>query len=416
MFLKLLVVRNCFILSSLFVLMANMTFGIWSPKSTIPSSQGRTASMSFVLKDRIYVVGGYNSSSTPMNQNWQYNPINDSWTQKASYPLSSIVSGNTFVINDLGYVVTGKASTGNTTKVYAYEPNLNLWFPKNDFSGFARYTGSSFEINGVGYFGCGYNPLTNDIWSYDSNTDSWTQVSSLPSSARQSAVSFSLNGKGYLGLGSLTNHPQYTSLTDFWEYKPTFNSWTQKASYPGAGRWACTVYTVGNEGYVGCGISYTLNVGPYTHYDDIWKYDPQSDSWSFSNTFPSARSATVTAVVNGVVYSGFGQNSTGILSDWWADSSLVSTGLKPKNLDCKITVAPNPVVNDLILNIKDYNVGISTGQVRILNIEGKLVSKVDVDYNLNPRVDVRRLSSGTYLCQLLNNKGQLIGSKKFVKE
>lgn len=408
--------RKYFLLFILISITSVSTFSAWLPRNTISTSYGRTASVSFVISDKIYVVGGIGSNSQSLNENWEFDPLNDSWTQKASYPVNSIVLGSTFVINNMGYIVAGASNGVNSNDVFAYEPNLNVWFPKNDFIGDPRYTACSFEINGIGYFGLGYSPLSNEFWSYNATTDAWTQISSLPGLARQSATSFTLNGNGYIGLGSYTNPPNYTALTDLWEYFPIFNSWLQKTSFPATARWAATVYTINNEAYVGCGVSATTNTGPTTYYNDIWKYNPISDTWSFSNYFPTNRSSAVSGVVNGVVYSGFGQNSNGILSDWWADSSLVSTGLKPKNLDYKITVAPNPVVNDLILNIKDYNVGISTGQVRILNIEGKLVSKVDVDYNLNPRVDVRRLSSGTYLCQLLNNKGQLIGSKKFVKE
>ena len=59
-----------------------------------------------------------------------------------------------------------------------------------------------------------------------------------------------VDGKGYFGTG----YDGSNKLSDFWEYDPTANSWTQKADFPGGARYDAVAFGVSGKGYIGCGL------------------------------------------------------------------------------------------------------------------------------------------------------------------
>ena len=66
---------------------------------------------------------------------------------------------------------------------------------------------------------------------------------------RRYAVAFSAQGKGYVATG--VGPSGY--LNDLWQYDAGNNSWIQKSDFPGAARYECVAFTIGEYGYVGCG-------------------------------------------------------------------------------------------------------------------------------------------------------------------
>lgn len=56
--------------------------------------------------------------------------------------------------------------------------------------------------------------------------NAWAQKTNFGGTARWGAVGFSIGNKGYIGTGGEGSVPK----NDFWEYDPTTDTWTQKAS------------------------------------------------------------------------------------------------------------------------------------------------------------------------------------------
>ena len=77
--------------------------------------------------------------------------------------------------------------------------------------------------------------------------DTWTQKASFPGAARNSAVAFAIDNKGYFGTG----YDSDNKFSDFWEYDPVTNNWTQKADFPGSGRYSAVAFGVKGKGYIG---------------------------------------------------------------------------------------------------------------------------------------------------------------------
>jgi len=151
-----------------------------------------------------------------------------------------------------------------------------IWTQKTSLTAVGREDGVALSINNKGYFGTGYNgPFYSDWWEYNPATDSWTQKASLPIPVNpgmglRAATSFAIGNKGYVCMGGqLTG-----AVTDLWEYDVTLNSWTQKSPFPQNGRIWCSSFSIGNKGYVGLGDD---GSGLYS---DFYEYDQASDSWS----------------------------------------------------------------------------------------------------------------------------------------
>lgn len=75
--------------------------------------------------------------------------------------------------------------------------------------------------------------------------DVWTEKTSFAGAKRIFATGFSIDGKGYLGTGLLGD---YTHFNDLWKYNPVTDAWTQKASLPGSARRNAVGFAIGNKG------------------------------------------------------------------------------------------------------------------------------------------------------------------------
>lgn len=116
---------------------------------------------------------------------------------------------------------------------------------------------------------------TNDFWQYNTSTGVWTQKAAFAGAARNEAVAFSIGNYGYIGTGRNNTNPNGTRYNDLWQYNPTSNSWTQKANFPGTARADAVGFSVGNKGYIGTGRDISNN-----YYRDFYAYDPGTNVWS----------------------------------------------------------------------------------------------------------------------------------------
>lgn len=139
--------------------------------------------------------------------------------------------------------------------------------------------------------------------------DQWVQKADFGGTARAGCTLFSIGNKGYIGLGTAT--PIYTFKNDLWEYDATNDTWTQKANYPGAARYTVLSFTIGTKAYVGTGWN-----GSYLK--DMWQYDQTTNTWSAKNNFPgSARNGAIAVMINNKVYAGLGASSSAFLTDFY---------------------------------------------------------------------------------------------------
>lgn len=109
---------------------------------------------------------------------------------------------------------------------------------------------------------------------------------------------FSIGEKGYITTGMSGDVSDENYLNALWEYDPATSSWAQKADYPGPARRGTSSFVLNNEAYVGLGFR-TSAIDGATRFQDFYKYNPGSNSWTQLNDFDGgARNAVYTFVVD----------------------------------------------------------------------------------------------------------------------
>jgi N-acetylneuraminic acid mutarotase len=189
------------------------------------------------------------------------------------------------------------------------------WKTLGSFDGLPRGNATGFVIGDAAYICLGYNAKSkalNDVWRTTNGTNSWdsTNIASFPGNARYSATSFVVNGKAYVGLG----YDGTTYYKDFWEYDPTTNKWTQIEDFPGGERYYAVGAGVGNKGYVGTGTD------GGTDYKDFWSFTPGSTAgsgtWTKLSSYEgSKRNGASLFVIGNTIYLFGGINNASYPTD-----------------------------------------------------------------------------------------------------
>ncbi len=117
--------------------------------------------------------------------------------------------------------------------------------------------------------------------------NNWTQLPDFPGFGRDAAFEFAWDSdgdgntdKGFVGAGW---NSQGTTYTDFYEFDPSTNLWTQLANYPGLGTRGAVAFVRGNTAYI-VGGAY----GASSLSAQVWAYNIVSDTWSRKNDLPIA--------------------------------------------------------------------------------------------------------------------------------
>ncbi|MDX2359861.1 MAG: T9SS type A sorting domain-containing protein [Crocinitomicaceae bacterium] len=109
----------------------------------------------------------------------------------------------------------------------------------------------------------------------------WQQVSDFSGAGRHRATGMSIGNKGYIGLGHINGTGIETYYSDWWEYDPSSNSWTQRADYignNGLGDLDVVGIEINEIGYLTGGL-----LDPFSFYS----YNPTTNSWTQEAIMPS---------------------------------------------------------------------------------------------------------------------------------
>lgn len=143
------------------------------------------------------------------------------------------------------------------------------------------------------------------ILAFDGYSNPWRQRANFGGTGRHRGTAFAIKDKGYMGLGHV-NSVVETVYEDIWEYDPASDTWTQKANFGGGQRYHATAFSVGNKAYVGTGRNESSLA-----YDDFWEFDPTTNIWTEVAQFPgSPRSGAASFVIDTVGYVGGGTVQT----------------------------------------------------------------------------------------------------------
>ncbi len=201
--------------------------------SDYPFIRGRIGHVSFSIYEKAYIGTGVQGSNE-YNDLWAYNSNTNIWEQCSDLPTewSGIQNLVGFSIGEKGYVGLGHI-WGNYfyNEMYEYNPNEDTWTQKSDFPGEPRRYALGIALEDYGYVGLGGSPgseMKRDFWKYDSENDSWTQLNDFP----EMIYAFDIHGvqinKGYIAIEEY--YSKY--IISLWEYNPDSDSWIQLPNVP----------------------------------------------------------------------------------------------------------------------------------------------------------------------------------------
>jgi hypothetical protein len=222
----------------------------WQQMNNLPYPHGM---MPFTINNVAYYMPVVNDQIFL----YRYEEGTDSWTEVSQFPGTPRQGNFVFVVGNSAYMSCGRDFTGGHLQDnWEFNTEENTWTQRADFPGYQRTLGGAFALNGKGYAGLGWtdsnfpDPYETDFYQYDPINDTWTQKSDLPISRGRVAVSgFSINNRGYILGGEMANPAEWTA--ELLQYNDTTDSWTQLAPFPEGGQNFINTFVVGNSAFCG---------------------------------------------------------------------------------------------------------------------------------------------------------------------
>jgi N-acetylneuraminic acid mutarotase len=210
----------------------------WTQIADIPGG-GRYGCYSFAVNDKGYIGGGYDDNY--LLDVYRFDPATGTWSSTKASDGSSLSIGkkrayaSTFVIGDIAYLVGGVNSSSYNTDFWAFDGATETWTEKRKIANVTdesfdddykiiRSSGSTFVLNGKGYYTCGTNgALLKTTWEYDPATDLWDEKTGFEKTVRTGAIGATVNGRGLI----LTGKSGSSYLDDINEFYPNdeYNSY-----------------------------------------------------------------------------------------------------------------------------------------------------------------------------------------------
>jgi N-acetylneuraminic acid mutarotase len=364
-------------------------------------SGNRDAAVCFTIGDKLYMGGGAGKKDF-----YEYTPSTDTWVQKEDIPgvTESRAFGVGVAINGKGYVGLGGDNDNTTLKKdwWEYDPTNDTWTQKADFIGVARDGSAFFVVNNKAYIvgGTDNRFVYGDVYEYNPTNDTWIQMAAnYPQGPIIFGTGFSIGNYGYITCGAA--QAEYTAT---YQFDPQSYTWKRMADFTGTPRQTAIGFSVNNMGYVGGGQqSYSQA------FKDFYSFNPASNTWKLVGDIgDKGRAWGCASVVNGKAYLGTGWDfGASFLNDWWEFTPQQSTA------SVKNTSATAPVIYSDIEN-STLQIRFTSETPRTLNIidvSGKLLSTQTTN-NSMATINTTLLSAGIYILE--TNTNNTSNRQKFI--
>ncbi len=261
--------------------MYNPKTDTWEQKANMPTA--RSGVSVSVVDGKIYAIGGsklktiqiprgFSSESKELATVEMYDPVTDTWTQKADMPtpkktMTCVVDGKIYAVG--GWLTTNEQPQLGT--VVIYDPATDTWTKARSMNR-ARCSAAIDVVNGeiyaIGGLGWSHiedqvNLCLSSVEVFNPKTNQWRERTemSAPKALHTASV---IDGKIYVIGGYFTKNEEFTKLSTIEIYDPTTDHWIQKPDMP-IGKW-------GHKTEVIDGQIYIFGGGPVT---SVQVYDPR---------------------------------------------------------------------------------------------------------------------------------------------
>jgi len=301
---------------------SDKSFSILGPRITaVSKASGRVG-------DLITMQGEYFEETNYLSL--YFGPVAE-WRQNYSYPYIKSTT-------QLECYVPDNPGTNGKIELFSYPQNLQLREKKfifsEDFEILDSWSKNSeqvpIESNRPGTGPAGYQSVQlnnfayviggKTLHEYDLNSRQWTKRADFPGEYRFFGIAFSFEGKLYYGFGQGYYEPPFVGengkyFNDLWRYDPISNSWEKLADTPVSERAYAISFVINSKVYLGLGFS-EINYNSL-HHNDIWELDLNTGSWAqISTPFTKSFLGGTSFVVNNKAYL-VGIEQSDPVSDVW---------------------------------------------------------------------------------------------------
>jgi hypothetical protein len=230
----------------------NIANNTWSKASPLPEPLHHTAAASY--NDKIYVVGGYTAPWSPINKLFIYDPVQNKWQEGKPMPTARGALNVNFVNGTL-YAIGGSSDRPLSSNE-AYDPSSDTWTSKASMPTARHHAGSAVVDAKIFVIGGRISDSLENIAineAYDPGQDIWiTNLEAMPSQrsgiAAAAVIGSSVNSSSniYVFGGeepsrTFNNNERYDSKT---------NKWTSEPPMPTARHGLAAAYTEDDKIYV----------------------------------------------------------------------------------------------------------------------------------------------------------------------
>ena len=286
----------------------------WEKTATLDITRKHGSSVC-VADSVVYVLGGFDGSSIDRNF---YELKGDRLSKlDIKYPGKSFISDIIFYADSTFYVGGGQETNHShysEKDFWKYDLRTRKWDRLNKLP-FA-YQGAPevhHRPDGTPYVVVarhdGHNiGLPACIYTYSIADDKWTLESICPDKYLLHPRTFVINEELYVFFESFKYANWFSG--ELMKYNFAAKRWSTLAKFPFSKRLACFAFSDGTNGFVGGGF-YDEAL------DDIYRYDPSKDQWSFANTLENKILMANTWTVGNQHYIGFGlYQPIGLINIW----------------------------------------------------------------------------------------------------
>ncbi len=213
--------------------------GVWSDKALMPAARADASSV--VVNGKLYLFGGYGpgSPTNVCNETYVYDPLADTWSQKASMPSNHSYAATACAVGTKAYIWGGIDNSNNWDgykTLYIYDTVTDSWSVGSDFPiTLGMHSASSIAYDGKIYVMGGWRDgdTSGNVTVYDPLTDSYdTSKAPMPTPRRFFSLSevngvlYAIGGGGPAG-GYLSTNEAYDVASDSWSTKASmpFSRW-----------------------------------------------------------------------------------------------------------------------------------------------------------------------------------------------
>ena len=283
-------------------------FGTWDIKSPVTHVRSHTPPATY--KNKIYVFGGGGPNFASMNSVYAFDPATNHWERKADMPThrSGSVSA---VIGDRIYVMGGGFKQANgqfrfLTTVEIYHPDTDSWesgpdlLMPHDYPAVAILNGRIYVLGGHHPDATKAGPKTDPGFDFcerlDPASGRWEEVA--PLRQPRFALAAAVIDDTLLTMGGVAFTPEgFNNFSLVERYDPAANSWVLDERYtlpwPAAGLGACTLH---GRLYIFGGYS-TDNI-----HNRAACFDPATGQWQRLPDIPAPRAAMGVATLDDTIY------------------------------------------------------------------------------------------------------------------